>query len=314
MAEFDKLVKALRAAGEVTRLRLLALLASGELSVKDFTDILGQSQPRISRHLKLLSQAGLVTRNVEGAWVFYRASDTDPMGSLVRDVLAKCDKNDGVLENDRRALKTVQKLNRARADAYFAQVAQSWDALRKLHVAESAVESAILRVVGGKKIDQLLDLGTGTGRMLELLADRYSHGVGVDSSREMIAFARAKINDAKIAHAQVKLGDILAIEKDEIASDLIVIHQVLHYFADPGSVLVQTARRLKEDGRVLVVDFAPHKLEFLREEHAHQRLGLSKVQMQAWAHSAGLKITAFESHANKSKDGLVVCLWTLTKN
>lgn len=304
------MVQALKAAGEITRLRLLALLAIGELSVKDLTDILDQSQPRVSRHLKLLSEAGLVTRSVEGAWVFYRVADFGDGGELVKNLLASLDENDPVIIGDRVALEKIQAAHKIQADAYFSEVAQSWDDLRKLHVSERAVEEAILRIVGPNVVQHMLDVGTGTGRMLELLGSNYVHGIGIDSSREMVAIARAKLSAAKIAHAQVKLGDVLQRDTDEPVFDLILVHQVLHYFADPGLVLNAISKRLQSGGRILVVDFAPHKLEFLRQENAHQRLGLSEKKMRAWAKSAGLTIDIFEQHENDDNpDGLVVCVW-----
>ncbi len=314
MAEFGNLIKILKAAGEVTRLRLLALLAAGELSVKDLTDILDQSQPRVSRHLKLLSEAGLVTRNAEGAWVFYRLVDAGETGKLLHSFLGQLEDRDEVIAADRSALAKILDANQKQADAYFAKVAQSWDDLRKLHVAESAVETAILRMLGTQKVNRLLDFGTGTGRMLELLKDIYSFGVGIDSSPEMIAVARAKMSAAKISHAQIKLGDISGVEVAEPEANLLILHQVLHYFSDPGRILIEAQRQLVTGGRILVVDFAPHDLEFLREHNAHQRLGLSEKNMAAWATAAGLHLEKFESYANENQaDGLVVCLWLFTK-
>lgn len=315
MAGFTKMVQALKAAGEVTRLRLLALLATGELSVKDLTDILIQSQPRVSRHLKLLSEAGLVTRNVEGAWVFYRVADFGDGGELVKNLLASIDENDPLIIADRAALEKIQAAHKIQADAYFSEVAQSWDVLRKLHVGESAVEEVILRIVGPQVVQRMLDVGTGTGRMLELLGNNYVHGTGIDSSREMVAIARAKLSAVKITHAQVKLGDVLRPDLEEPVSDLIIVHQVLHFFADPGLALTAVSKRLMPGGRILVVDFAPHQMEFLRQENAHQRLGLSENQMRAWAQSAGLTIDIFERHENNDNpDGLVVCVWLFSSH
>ncbi len=328
MAEFDKLVEALKAAGEVTRLRLLALLADGELSVKDITDILAQSQPRVSRHLKLLAEAGLVVRNAEGAWAYYRIADSGSRGELVASILQQLPKEDAVLVADHHALEKVKLAHQSKANKYFAQVAQSWDKLRKLHVPESAVEAAILKYVGPKRINNLLDMGTGTGRMLELLSDVYVHGTGIDFSREMIGVARAKLAAAGISHAQIRLGDISedeakdgsgALDASDALANLVILHQVLHYFDDPGRVLSNASARLADGGRILVVDFAPHDLEFLRERDAHRRLGLSEQQMQMWGQFCGLKIDHFEQitnqHSNETTDkSLVVCLWVLTKS
>jgi len=307
------LVDVLRAAGETTRLRLLALLADGEQSVKDLTEILGQSQPRVSRHLKLLADAGLVDRNAEGAWAYYRLADTGAGGDLARWLVARLSAEDPDRSRDRLRLDAVRANQQTVAAEYFAKVADSWDLLRSLHVSEEAVEAAILAAIGERVVDLLIDLGTGTGRMLELLSGHYRRGIGIDASREMIAVARAKLAASSVNHAQVRLGDISDLDPSAGKADLILIHQVLHYFDDPGRVLLQARRALKPGGEMLIVDFAPHGLEFLRTHHAHRRLGLSEPHMAAWARTAGLGVSSFSSFPpTKAVEGLTVCLWRLT--
>jgi ArsR family transcriptional regulator len=312
-ADLGTLVTALRGAGEETRLRLLALLAQGELSVKDLTEILGQSQPRVSRHLKLLADAGLVERNAEGAWAYYGLAPGGAGADLARWLAGRLDAADPDIARDRARLEWVRAQHQQDAARYFAQVAGDWDALRRLHAPESAVEAAILAAVAARRFDLLLDLGTGTGRMLELLATHYRRGVGIDQSREMLAVARAKLAQAGIGHAQVRLGDIGDLDPALARADLIVIHQVLHYFDDPGRLLGQVRNALRPGGELIVVDFAPHGLEFLRSEHAHRRLGVSEAHMQSWAQAAGLAVAAVETIPNTADpEGLTVCLWRLT--
>lgn len=314
MARFAAMVGALKGAGETTRLRLVALLAAGELSVKDLTQIVGQSQPRVSRHLKLLADAGLVERHAEGAWAYYRLADTGFGGELAQWLAAHFDAGEGPSAKDQQALAAIRQQQSDEASAYFATVAERWDALRSLHVPESAVERKILARFAGQSIDTLYDLGTGTGRMLELLAPHYRHGVGVDASREMLAVARAKLAAAGIGHAQVRLGDLSSELPDAGVADAVVVHQVLHYFDDPGRVMAQIGRLLKPGGRAVIVDFAPHTHEFLRTEHAHRRLGLSAQQMEGWAAGAGLAVTDFSALPSEvARQGLTVCLWQLTK-
>jgi DNA-binding transcriptional ArsR family regulator/ubiquinone/menaquinone biosynthesis C-methylase UbiE len=306
------LVGALRAAGEDTRLRLLALLAEGELSVKDLTEILGQSQPRVSRHLKLLADAGLVDRHAEGAWAYYRLAEDGIGGELARWLVTRLDAADAAHAADRSRLMAVQHAQQSRAAAFFAKVAGRWDQLRALHVPEAAVEAAIVDALAGRSIELLLDLGTGTGRMLELLAGLYRQGIGIDSSREMIAVARAKLASAGIAHAQVRLGDIAEMEPGGRAADVIMLHQVLHYFDDPGRMLLAVRGGLRSGGSIVVVDFAPHTHEFLRTEQAHRRLGLSEAQMDGWARAAGLSVALIRHFPNPDDvDGLTVSLWHL---
>ena len=312
MVGLDKLVNVLKAAGEDTRLRLLALLADGDHSVKDLTEILDQSQPRVSRHLKLLADAGLVQRHAEGAWAYYRLAPDGQGAELARWLTARVDPNDPDRRRDRARQAEARAGQQALAADYFAKVAESWDLLKTLHVPEAAVEAAVLAELGGRTVDLLVDLGTGTGRMLEVLAPAYKRGVGVDSSREMLAVARSRLAAAGVAHAQVRLGDIGALDPAIGPADVVVIHQVLHYFDDPGRMLAQARRLLKPGGEILIVDFAPHDLEFLRSEHAHRRLGLSREQMSDWAAIAGLDVLGMRDFPSDTKDrGLTVCLWHL---
>lgn len=311
MADSTTLVNVLRAAGEGTRLRLLSLLSVGEHSVKDLTEILGQSQPRVSRHLKLLADAGLIVRHAEGAWAYYGLAPSGAGGDLARWLVERIAPDDPDRQRDLLRLEAVRAAQQEQAAAYFAKVADSWDMLRSLHVPEEAVEAAIVEVLHDRVVDLLVDVGTGTGRMLELLADHYRRGIGLDYSREMIAVARAKLAAAAIGHAQVRLGDVADLDSSLGQADVIVIHQVLHYFDDPGRGLQQARRALRPGGEMLVVDFAPHELEFLRTNHAHRRLGLSEAQMAAWAKGAGLRLEQTQAFPPQSADGLTVCLWRL---
>ncbi len=312
MVGLGKLVGVLKAAGEDTRLRLLALLADGDHSVKDLTEILDQSQPRVSRHLKLLADAGLVQRHAEGAWAYYRLAPEGQGADLARWLTARVDPEDPHRRRDRARQAEARAQQQAQAADYFAKVADSWDLLKTLHVPEAAVEAAVLAELGGRSIDLLVDLGTGTGRMLEVLAPAYKRGIGLDSSREMLAVARSRLAASGISHAQVRLGDIAALDPAIGPADVIVIHQVLHYFDDPGRMLAQARRLLKPGGEVLIVDFAPHELEFLRTEHAHRRLGLSREQLNGWASLAGLDVLSMREFPSDTKDrGLTVCLWHL---
>lgn len=313
MASLDQLVSVLKAAGEGTRLRLLALLADGDHSVKDLTEILKQSQPRVSRHLKLLADAGLIVRNAEGAWAYYGLAQEGDAAALAQWLIARCDPKDIERARDVERQQKVRANQQALASDYFAKVAGSWDLLKTLHVPEEAVEAAVVDALGGKTVKTLIDLGTGTGRMLEVLAGRYKRGIGIDSSREMLAVARSRLAVAGITHAQVRLGDIGDVDLKAGPADVIVVHQVLHYFDDPGRMLAQARRLLKPGGEMVIVDFAPHDLEFLRNDHAHRRLGLSQAQMTGWAAAAGLSIADLREFPSDSSDrGLTVCLWRLS--
>jgi ArsR family transcriptional regulator len=297
---FDTAIAALKAAGEGTRLRVLSLLGEGELTVKDLTAILGQSQPRISRHLKLLTEAGLVDRHPEGAWVFYRLAEDAPTRQLAKNLVLAVDSGDAVLARDRERLAGIKREHSELARRYFAENAADWDTIRALHVAEGEVEGAMLAAIGERRFDSFLDLGTGTGRLLELFAPLYRRGVGIDASTDMLAVARANLDRAGIGHAQVRLGDIYHLPFPRDSFDVISVHQVLHYLDDPERALGEAARVLRPGGRLLIVDFAPHELEFLRERHAHRRLGFPRDTIKQWIEAPGL---AFDQAVDLAGEG-----------
>lgn len=306
----DDTLAALRAVGEATRLRLIALLAESELTVKDATAILGQSQPRISRHLKLLAEADLIKRYPEGAWVYYRLAD-GPEGQLARNLVARIAKTDPVLAADQERFGAVRKAKAEEAAAYFAARALTWDRERSLHVSEDDVERAMRAALGDAPFQTFLDLGTGTGRLLELLSDQYVSALGVDASHDMLAVARANLSKAGLGNAQVRHGDVYALNVPPRSFDVVAIHQVLHFLDEPARALAEAARALRPGGRLLIVDFAPHSLEFLRENHAHRRLGFSHDQMERWLEGLDLDLekTTDLVPGEADETQLTVTLW-----
>ena len=281
---------ALRAAGEETRLRLLMLLAEGDLTVSDLTDILGQSQPRISRHLKLMVEAGLITRHREGSWAFFRLARQQDGAPLAQWLVAGLAADDVVLQADRDRLAAVRAARTATAQAYFAKHAGEWDRIRSLHVAEAQVAETIKSCIGPKRIESVLDLGTGTGQMLRLLSPQAERLIGLDVNASMLAVARAQLAADGLHQIELRQGDLYALPVERESFDLVVLHQVLHYLDDPLRALREAAQAVRPGGRVLVVDFAPHDLEFLREEQAHRRLGFSDAQMRQWLTDARLAV------------------------
>lgn len=299
----------LRAAAEETRLRILSLLAEGELSVSDLTDILGQSQPRISRHLKLLVEAGLVERHREGAWAFFRL--VEGRAGLVDPLIGALDQGQAPLSEDRARLEAVRRQRAEAAQTFFARLAPKWDQLRSLHVPEAMVEAAVLDVLGSRPIRSLIDLGTGTGRMLGLLAGRAGRATGLDSSHAMLSVARANLERMGLSRVDLRQGDIHAPPFPRGSFDVVLVHQVLHYLDDPARALREAARLVAPGGRLLVVDFAPHDLEFLREAQAHRRLGFAAEQVTSWLADAGLaSVTTRDlAPAGDSENQLTVTLW-----
>ena len=308
---FDELSTTLKAAGEETRLRLLALLAEAELTVTELTEILRQSQPRISRHLRLLAESGLVVRFREGSWAFFRLAEHGDKADLARSLAAQLDPDDRMMVRDRERLAAVRAARATAAQAYFREHAAEWDRIRRLHAADAAVEAEIQAALADRPFRSLLDLGTGTGRMLELLGPGLERGLGIDLSLDMLALARARLDRAGLRHCSVRHGDIydLALPRDSF--DVVIVHQVLHYLDDGARALREAARVLRPQGRLLVIDFAPHELEFLREEHAHRRLGFAEETVSQWLEQAGLDVIGHRNVPPEvGSDGeIAVSLW-----
>jgi ArsR family transcriptional regulator len=303
----NDLLAGLRAAAEPTRLRLLLLCARGELTVSELTQVLGQSQPRVSRHLKLLCEAGLLDRFREGSWVFYRLSDAAAGGRLGRLLVELVPGTDPAVALDLERLAGIERARTAAAAAYFRDNAARWDRIRSLHVDEEEVERTLAGLLPAKGIRDLLDIGTGTGRMLELFAPRVERAVGIDASREMLAVARVNLQRAGLTNASVRHGDMYQLPLSGASFDAVLIHQVLHYAERPAAAIAEAARVLRPGGGLIIVDFAPHALEFLRDEHAHRRLGFADEDIAAWFRDAGLE--PGQPH-RLAGDPLTVVIWT----
>ncbi len=306
----DNLLSALKAAGEETRLRILALFRTGELTVTELVSVLRQSQPRISRHLRLLCEAGLLERHREGTWIFYRLADGGKKAELVKSVMQYIPYSDQTLQHDQERLATVRKEREKKAARYFNENAANWDQIRSLYVPEKQVEEYLLKVTQDIKIDDLLDVGTGTGRMLELFSDRAKRGTGIDLSREMLAVARSHLEMKNIQNMQVRQGDMYDLALKDKSMDLVLFHQVLHFADDPLAAIRETSRILRIGGSAVIVDFLPHTLEKLRDEHEHRRLGFSTDEVTEWCNAAKLKIKSTEIMRGSELD---IAIWVASK-
>ncbi|RCL00693.1 MAG: ArsR family transcriptional regulator [Candidatus Tokpelaia sp. JSC189] len=312
MLDLDPMVDILKAVAELTRLRILVLLSEGDLTVSDLMTILGQSQPRVSRHLRLLQEALLIDRYQEGAWAYFRLSENALRTNIVHFIIEKLNRNDVLLDHDLDRLRQVKLQRQEYATAYFSANAGQWDELRLLHVSDKAIEEALLRVVGSYPFQAMLDVGTGTGSLLRLFAPLYARGVGIDINRDMLAVARVNLDKAGITHALVRWEDISVLPVECEIFDLITIHQVLHFLDEPQMAICRAASVLSPGGRLVIVDFAPHNFEFLRSKHAHRRLGFSDEQIKKWLKSAKLEFVMSEEFAHEGTDidkGLTVKLW-----
>lgn len=313
LLDADAVVTLLKGAAEPTRLRILLLLSQGEFNVKDLTRILGQSQPRISRHLKLLAEAGLVERVQEGSWAYFHLADGTAAGQIGRMILASIGgRSEGLPGRDALRADALKKEREEAAQKFFMARAAEWDSIRSLHVEEAQVEAAMLAALGTGPFDLLVDLGTGTGRMLELFAGRYARALGIDASHAMLSYARAKLDRAGLGQALVRQGDICNLNIDDGVANAVVMHQVLHFLSQPSRAIEEAARILAPGGRLLLVDFAPHDQEFLREDFAHVRLGFAKSEIAHWLDAAGLDLKVAQDLVPPAADGVgkvTVSIW-----
>ncbi len=283
----DRLLTSLRAAAEPTRLRLLALAARGAFCVTEFTEILGQSQPRLSRHLRLLCKSGLLERVREGANVWF-ALPPNQDGSLARELVARLPSDDPVLETDRRQAARVLAERARVASEKFRRDGADWDEMRALDLPAADVEAALTALVPEDPGQRLLDIGTGTGRVLELLSPVISQGLGVDASKGMLALARARLGRAGLSHCSVRLADMYRLPLADAAFDTAVLQMVLHYAEDPAGAMREATRVLRPGGSLIVIDLAAHTRDDVVARLAHRWAGFSDQVMHELFAAAGM--------------------------
>ena len=309
----DDLLAALRAAGEPTRLRILLALRETELNVGELCTVLEQSQPRVSRHLKLLVEAGLVSRTTEGTSAYFRLTDDAATRRLIDAMFERVDHDADDVVADRAAIDTVRAEREAIARHYFDEIAADWDRIRPMHVADEDVEAALLTVVQGRDVDLLVDIGTGTGRILELFAPHVERAIGIDTSISMLRGARAHLDGPGFEHCTVRLSDATDLDIATASADLVVLHHMLHFVEDPQAVLREVARITGPGGIVVIVDFAQHHVEALRRDYSHRHLGFSTNHLAELGRGVGLHVESIDVFVpDTTGPSLAVHLWQAT--
>lgn len=285
-----------RALADPTRLRIVALLRRMELAIGELAVVLDQSQPRVSRHVRILAEAGLVERHKEGSWVFLRLTNIDWTQALlgIADTLTLSEREKRVVAHDAKRLADVQAERTAAAERYFADHAGEWDAIRSLHVAEGDVEAAMLQLMHNRRLGHVLDIGTGTGRMAEIFGKAARRITALDRSPEMLRLTRAKLS-ARDVPVSLMQGDFYALPLEAASVDTVILHQVLHFAQTPERVIAEASRVLRGSGHLLIADFASHDREELRSKQAHARLGFSDAQVRGWFASNGLLTEAVQT-------------------
>lgn len=308
----DTIANALKTLGHPERLRILALLSHGELTVSELTQILSLSQPRVTQYIKSLEGAGIIERLKEGSWVFSRLRRGNAqVTALVATVLNSLPEDDNVLASDRRRLSDVRAARARGAEAFFASVANDRGQLGDEYLPQSDIEAAVLKAAGEGPFGFMVDLGTGTGRMLSVFAERTTRGSGIDNNTDMLKVARHNLASAGHEHISVRQGDLHATPLESGTADLITLHQVLHYLDDPRAAITEAARLLSPSGRLLIIDFDTHTIERYREDFAHRRLGFSDADIEGWAIDVGLRVHAPMTIKTGDTSRPQVKIWTL---
>lgn len=302
----DQLLQGLRAAGEATRLRILGLCAHAELTVTELVEILDQSQPRISRHLRLLVEAALLRRHQEGNWAYYRLDEAAASGELARLLVDLMPADDPLHAQDLARLESVKEAWAVRAAAYFKKHAPEWSRVSAEFYDDGRIDAALIERLGTAPLGDLLDIGTGTGHTLQVLGGKADSGIGIDRSIDMLKVARANVWRAGLKNCQVRLADMLRLPYGPDSFDTVTLRMVLHFAESPAATIAEAARVLRPGGRLVVVDLAPHDRAELRRDHAHRWMGFADGDLRGFFEQSGLVAEA----PQRLDDGpLAVCLW-----
>lgn len=306
---FSVTLEALRAIAEHTRLRVLLLCAHGELTVGDLTQILDQSQPRVSRHLKLMHEAGVLERHQEGQSVWFRAVTDGPLAQIVREAVDQINPADPVHAADLARLETVTLTWQVQSQSYFRKNFADWDKLRRTLINEDDVDRALKQQFMASDAETLLDIGTGTGHVLRLLGRDIENGVGIDTSRDMLLAARAAMHHERLPHCQVRQADMRKLPFGDHSFDALSLHLVLHFAENPGDVIKECGRVASPGGAIFIVDFAEHTRRELTRLHGHRWPGFGEQSMRTWLNDAGFEDIRATTVSTGDPD---VILWTAT--
>lgn len=308
----ERYANILKTLGHTDRLRIISILDRGELTVTELVQTLGLSQPRVTQYIKSLESVDIVERLREGSWVFSRLKRTNvEVSELVQTVLGKLPKTDSVLVQDLKNLEAVREARSQLADAFFVKVAQDDRQLGHEYLPQKEIEKALLSSIKSQNFDFMIDMGTGTGRMLELFASQIQKGTGIDMNPDMLKVARHKLADERFSHISLQQSDLHSTPFRDNSADLVTLHQVLHYLDDPREAISEAARLMSGTGTLLMIDFETHNVEEFRNNYAHRRLGFSESDISEWLHDVGLKLksTARIEH----KESPPVIIWRAQK-
>ncbi len=286
------MLETLKALADPCRLRLTAVLLSGEFTVQELTRIMDMGQSRISRHLKILTEAGVLTVKRQGTWSYYRAGEECRFFSAIRPAFERELEMLTERSRDMAAVAEVLEERRRRSQEFFDRHARQWDDLARTLLPVPEYHKRLIKQV--PEGVTLLEIGIGTGALLIELAARAANVIGVDHSPAMLEEARRRLANDGVSSVELRLGEMSHLPLSDGSVGCVVANMVLHHAADPAAVLAEIRRVLVPGGVLLLADLARHEREAAREQLADQWLGFEENELTDWLKLAGFAVVTTE--------------------
>lgn len=301
-----EITKYCKALSDETRARLVNVLLEYELNVGEIVQVMEMGQSRISRHLKILSESGLVDVRRDGLWAFYRASEEGP-GRLFLDGMHALLAEEADLKRDTNRAEKVIRERTAATRQFFDDIAPEWDRM----TAEVLGELDLGREIQSRlpKCSCAADIGCGPGDMLEIMSRSSKTVIGVDNSPKMLELAEERFSED--ARMSLRIGEMTHLPLRDWEADCTVMSLVLHHLARPLDAIKEAGRVLKIGGRLIIAEFDQHENELMRSEYGDRRLGIPREKMTGWLKQARFTVNAVTEFPVNM--GLVVVLYEAEK-
>jgi ArsR family transcriptional regulator len=297
-----------KALSDQTRVRILNVLRHFELNVNEIVKLLDMGQSRVSRHLKIMNDSGLLVSRRDGLWVFYSAptnSDVSGFIDSISDLLSE----DPVLDADLERAGDILNDRKKETSRFFDSVAEDWEAMKRTIIGERDLAADILEHI--KSCDVVADLGCGTGDLLVHLKKKAKTIIGVDNSPRMLERAERYCAGNGL-NADLRIGELEHLPMRNAEADCVIINLVLHHLAVPLDGIREARRVLKKGGRMLVTDFDKHEDETLRGQYGDRWLGFAKEEVEKWMKNVNFRMKSFVQL--EVKRGLNINLYVAHRN
>ncbi|MBW6512421.1 MAG: metalloregulator ArsR/SmtB family transcription factor [Desulfuromonadaceae bacterium] len=293
------MVKLFKSLADVTRLRLVAILAQGEFTVSELTDILAMGQSRISRHLKILLDAGIVTVQRQGTWSYFRLDGKNNYFQQLCPTILEYLATDGVHPADQQGITRILDERQRKSRDFFDHHAREWDRLAKEMIVADRYQGVLLEQLG--QVETVVDVGVGTGSLLGDLSLRARQVIGIDHSPSMLNEARTRVENNQLVNVDLRLGEMTHLPVADHSADALILNMVLHHAPQPPTVFNELRRVLRPGGRVLIAELERHQLEWFRDRLADQWLGFTRQELTDWLQLAGYRLVSLKLMKNSNK-------------